>query len=225
MEAPTERNPYEVLGVPRDCSPEDIRSAYRRLAAQLHPDQGGGRGEFEQVTWAKELLLDPKRRDQYDRLGTTRTAKEMEMKDKVLHMVNSIISSVLDADDDETTTDVVGKIKSSLANAVPPLRENLRVAKRKLKRAKNVAKRMRRKAAKRGDEPDFLENILRQRVSLAERSVLAAEDAIQVHTEVIKFWDDYAYERDGMPVWDRPVLSGAHMGARSVKRTDLDPPV
>lgn len=224
MEAATDLNPYEVLGLTKDCSPDDIRSAYRRLSKTLHPDTGAGEEMFKQITWAKELLLDAKRRDQYDRLGTTRDAKEMEMKDKVLHTVNSIISSVLDADDDEDTTDVVEKIKSTLVNATPGLREQLRIARRKLKRAKALAKRMKRKAAKRDQSPDLLANILERRVALAEVRVAGCEDAMLVHAEVLKFWDDYAYVRDGMPDPSRPTLTRSHLGG-SIRRTDLDPPV
>ncbi len=57
---------YELLGVPRDASPSEIRSAYRSLAKAMHPDSGGTAGAFRLLHEAYETLTDPDRRDSYD---------------------------------------------------------------------------------------------------------------------------------------------------------------
>ena len=67
------RDHYEVLGVSRDASPEEVKRAYRRLARQHHPDanqgDGGAEAEFKSVAAAYEVLSDPDRRRNYDRFG------------------------------------------------------------------------------------------------------------------------------------------------------------
>lgn len=66
------RDYYEVLGVPRDASEEEIRRAYRQLARQYHPDVNkdpGADQRFKEVSEAYEVLRDREKRARYDRLG------------------------------------------------------------------------------------------------------------------------------------------------------------
>ena len=79
MTSPERRNPYIVLGVPRQASAEEIARAYRRAARASHPDSGGaGSAErFQAVSDAYDVLRDPRRRAVYDRshpLARSRTA-------------------------------------------------------------------------------------------------------------------------------------------------------
>ena len=66
---------YEVLGVARSASADDIKRSYRKLARQLHPDVNGGDKEaenrFKLVTEAYDTLSDPDKRRQYDLYGSS----------------------------------------------------------------------------------------------------------------------------------------------------------
>jgi molecular chaperone DnaJ len=68
------RDYYEVLGVSRNASPDEIKKAFRRLARQYHPDvnkESGADTMFKEINEANEVLSDPEKRAVYDRFGHT----------------------------------------------------------------------------------------------------------------------------------------------------------
>jgi molecular chaperone DnaJ len=68
----TVRDLYEILGVPRHASPEQIKASYRRLARELHPDLNGNPADqerFKEIAGAYEILSDPAKRQRYDAFG------------------------------------------------------------------------------------------------------------------------------------------------------------
>ena len=66
------KNYYEVLGITKAASQEEIKKAYRKLAHKYHPDKNGGDGkEFKKINEAYQILSDKEKRTQYDRFGKT----------------------------------------------------------------------------------------------------------------------------------------------------------
>jgi len=69
---PVKRDYYEVLGIPRNATDEEIKRAFRKLAFKYHPDHnrnGDAEAKFKEVNEAYQVLADPDKRAAYDRFG------------------------------------------------------------------------------------------------------------------------------------------------------------
>ena len=73
MASTGKRDCYEVLGISRNATPDEIKKSYRKLALQYHPDKNRGEQaseeKFKEVSEAYEILRDPEKRAAYDRFG------------------------------------------------------------------------------------------------------------------------------------------------------------
>ncbi|MEL0104414.1 MAG: DnaJ domain-containing protein, partial [Methylophilaceae bacterium] len=69
----TDRDYYEILGLGRDASPEDIKKAFKKLAMKYHPDRNPdnpkAEEQFKEVKEAYEILSDQQKRAAYDQFG------------------------------------------------------------------------------------------------------------------------------------------------------------
>ncbi len=64
------RDYYEILGIRKEASADEIKKAFRRAAVQHHPDkEGGNEAKFKEVNEAYEVLKDPSKRQRYDQFG------------------------------------------------------------------------------------------------------------------------------------------------------------
>jgi len=61
---------YDTLGVSRNASDKDLKTAFRKLAAKHHPDAGGDAEKFKEINEAYNTLKDPQKRQMYDQYGT-----------------------------------------------------------------------------------------------------------------------------------------------------------
>lgn len=65
----TKRDYYEILGIGKGASPDEIKKAFRKAAIEHHPDRGGDEAKFKEINEAYEVLKDPSKRQRYDQFG------------------------------------------------------------------------------------------------------------------------------------------------------------
>src|SRR3954447_9898771 len=91
------RDYYEILGVSRTADGAELKSAFRKLAMQHHPDRNGGceeaAGRFKELNEAYSILSDPQKRAAYDRFGHA-GLNGMGGGGSQFHDVNDIFSEV-----------------------------------------------------------------------------------------------------------------------------------
>jgi DnaJ-class molecular chaperone len=62
-------NLYDILGLSKNASFDEIKAKYKSLAQQHHPDKGGNENLFKEIIEAYETLSDPSKKENYDRFG------------------------------------------------------------------------------------------------------------------------------------------------------------
>lgn len=65
---PSKQTYYDVLGVKRDATQDEIKKAFRKLAVKYHPDAGGDEVKFKEISEAYDTLSDEKKRKEYDQI-------------------------------------------------------------------------------------------------------------------------------------------------------------
>ena len=60
---------YEIIGVSKSATTDEVKKAFRKAALKAHPDKGGDPEKFKEMTVAYEVLCDPEKRKLYDKYG------------------------------------------------------------------------------------------------------------------------------------------------------------
>lgn len=88
-------NPYDVLGVPKTASSDQIKGAYRRLARKTHPDNGGTGDDFSTANRAYSILMDPEMRKRFDETGSIEDVAPLTIRQRMIQIIADMFNQAL----------------------------------------------------------------------------------------------------------------------------------
>jgi len=130
---------YEILGVDHDAGKDEIKAAYRKLAAKHHPDKNGGKHseQFYKVQMAYEILSDDESRRSYDADGTT-TRDSLEFKAH-LHFVETFCRIFAEMAED---ADIMRIIEATIKSDIAALRAFNKAIEKNIRKMEAMIKRI-----------------------------------------------------------------------------------
>ncbi|ACM29738.1 J domain-containing protein [Agrobacterium rhizogenes] len=202
-------DPYDILGVGRDASDEQIKAAYRKRAKGAHPDSGGDAEAFGRLKKAHELLLDPVRRKVFDDTGY-----DVELTDAVdlqaLVAIEKLITDMVLDEREPGTFDPVAHMRACLL-------EEIRKANFSKSELERHSDRIRLHLDRLGKRPgkDVVGHMLRARIKAIATAIGETDAKIGATERACDMLDGYLYvmdtpmleDEDGEPEieWDEAV--------------------
>ncbi|WP_176082978.1 DnaJ domain-containing protein [Martelella sp. HB161492] len=185
-------DPYEVLGLDRNADEKAIRTAYRRLAKEAHPDSGGDEEQFARLQASYDLLKDPVRRKIFDDTGF-----DPELSDpkdlKGLMLLEPLVNEMILDEREPGSFDPVAAMRRKLSDDILKNRFHILELERHRTRVRKHLDRLARKKNKAGAS-DVLGSMLRARSESISDAIHSAEQQIEFIEQAYAMLESYAYE-------------------------------
>jgi|GEM_PF-916400 len=182
-------NPYDVLGISSDASAEEIKSKYKSLAQQHHPDKGGDEEIFKRIKSAYEILIDPVRRKQYDTTGSTQ--QDRSIRDECLDRLSRMFFSFA-AEMNPEKEDIVLKMRVEARKIKDDAIHNIEICKTYINKLNILITKIRFK--KEGD--DFLKAFATKQLEIRNTELLNFQKQIMISEMMIELLENYEW---GLP--------------------------
>lgn len=184
MSQPTP-NHYDVLGVARDATPEEIKAAFRKKSSEHHPDKGGDAAAMQAVNRAYEVLSDPARRSQYDESGDD---EQRNLEADAQGLLASLFQSAMASQDE--TIDPVKWTFYQLQGKVTEAEAEVKAAHRYIEKLGRRRGTVRRKTA---DKPNLVHSLIDARIASIRKTIPQNERVAAVARAALEALKDYEY--------------------------------
>ncbi len=183
---------YKTLKVNEDASQAEIKKAYKQLAQQYHPDKGGDKQTFQEITEAYQCLCNELTRTQYDN-GTYNKHKRKyesteEKAEKIL--IEAYVTVIQSIDPSRIKyTNIIAKIESNLKDKISTIKKSKKAATQELTKQQEILSRL-------SGSNELLMDITHRNISAIKQDLTAMQDNIQVIKTSIMMANDYSYRTD-----------------------------
>jgi curved DNA-binding protein CbpA len=205
---------YQLLGIKRAATREEIRKAYRRKAKNSHPDSGGSVEAFNALTAAHDVLSDTKRRERYDTTGQIEQARPDNFDGSAIEVIAQKLGLLIHAEQDVTALDIDAVLAQTIRDDIGLRKTNIANQQRAMERAAALRARVRRKG---NGADNALARVLDWHASSAKDSVRKNEDAVRAMERALEILDLYSFadERPAAPA-EEEVSEALHDALRAL---------
>jgi curved DNA-binding protein CbpA len=179
-------NPYEILDLPVDATPEQIKQKYKSLAQIHHPDKGGDEATFKSIKEAYEILIDPVRRKKYDSTGST--DQERPIQQECLTQLSGMffsLASQLNPD----TEDIVLRMRVDTRKMKDDYIKNIDICKGFIGKLEKLIKKIRHK----GDGENFLKAFAEKQLEIRNNELLNFQRQISICDMMLEMLENYEW--------------------------------
>jgi curved DNA-binding protein CbpA len=185
-------NLYDILGVDKSASPDEIKTAYRKKAQETHPDKGGDADEFKKVQNAYDILSNSDKRATYDKTGRVKTKEEME-EDAYKNLVGCWLKALNEFDTKEEidieTFDIVKGIRTHIDNTMKDIKTKVKDMNKNIKKREKFLKRFKYK----GSKNNMVHKAVKSQIDDLEASIREAEEVMEIGKIMRRLLPDFEY--------------------------------
>ena len=184
---------YQLLGIKRAATREEIRKAYRRKAKSSHPDSGGSVEAFNALTAAHEILSDAKRRERYDATGEIEPARPDNFDGSAIEVIAQKLGLIIHAEQDMTMLNIGAVIEQSIRDDIGLRKSSIANQRRAIERAARLRARVKRKG---GGEDNALARVLDWHERSTQDHVRKNEEAVRSMERALEILENYSFLDD-----------------------------
>lgn len=194
-------NFYEILGVDKNASPEEIKKAYRSLSKIHHPDVGGDEEEFKKISEAYTTLSDEAGKKHYDDFGCAPNSEESK---HMLIVVNSLclvfdqMCASLTPEEFESY-DLIGTLRVSVECKIDHMKSLIANVKKQIQQVSKLKSILEERLKRKADvkpTPNFFIGTLNKRIAIAEQDLVAHEYQLKVAEDMCNLINEYEFNFD-----------------------------
>ena len=178
---------YDTLGVPPDASAAEIKKAFRKKAAQNHPDRGGDTEKMAEINRALDILSDPTRREHYDQTGED-GSRIPTLDEFAQNLIIQLFSQAVEKIPDTQNifvhiTGHVVKVQNSEQQRKAAVQRSITKLERKLKRIKF-----------KGKGKNFIEALMQHQISVLRQECAQIDERHKAADRALEMLKEFDFE-------------------------------